>query len=141
MSLLTNLVDRIRPRAIVNAHCDVPCGIYDPHDALQAAQTCIRMTELLLEGEGNTGLAAQNTRVRQIVVKEEHATIAKDQILIIWTDYFKPPHLEKYPDLHEKVWLACQLGSQVKIGVNMDTAVAFKAALQEIGDIFWETKA
>ena len=45
MSLLANLANRIRPRAIVNAHCDVPCGIYDPHDALQAAQTCIRMTE------------------------------------------------------------------------------------------------
>ncbi|MCX8251652.1 MAG: superoxide dismutase, Ni [Dehalococcoidia bacterium] len=141
MSLLTNLTDRIAPRATVNAHCDVPCGIYDPHDALQAAQTCIRMTELLLEGEGDNSLAAQNTRVRQVLAKEEHAKKAKDDILVIWTDYFKPPHLEKYPDLHEKVWKACQLGSAVKIGVNMDTAVAFKAALQEIGDIFWETKA
>ncbi|MDA1257488.1 MAG: superoxide dismutase, Ni [Chloroflexi bacterium] len=141
MSLITNLVDQIRPRATVSAHCDVPCGIYDPAAALEAAQTCIRMTELLLEGDGKNDLAAQNTRVRQILVKEEHATKAKDDILVIWTDYFKPPHLEKYPDLHEKVWKACQLGSQVKIHVNMDTAVAFKAALQEIGDIFWATKA
>ena len=112
-----------------------------PQPEMLARDDVARMTELLLEGEGNTGLAADNTRVRQILVKEEHATMAKDNILVIWTDYFKPPHLEKYPDLHEKVWMACQLGSQVKIGVNMDTAVAFKAALQEIGDIFWETKA
>ena len=72
MSLLTDLTDRIRPRSTASAHCDVPCGIYDPHDALQAAQTCIRMTELLLEGEGDNSIAAQNTRTRQVLAKEEH---------------------------------------------------------------------
>ncbi len=144
MSLLTNLTDRIAPRATVNAHCDIPCGIYDPHDALQAAQTCIRMTELLLELDGSASgptLATRNSGIRYIMAKEEHAKKAKDDLLVIWTDYFKPPHLEKYPDLHEKVWKACQLGSTVKQTVDMDAAVAFKAAIQEIGDIFWETKA
>ncbi len=143
MSLLTSLADRIRPRATAHAHCDIPCGIYDPHDALQAAQTCIRMTELLLELDGSGGgpsLATRNSGVRYIQVKEQHAKKAKDELLIIWTDYFKPPHLEQHPDLHEKVWKACQLGSQVKQSVDMDTAVAFKAAIQEVADVFWATK-
>ena len=140
MSLLTNLTDRIAPRATVNAHCDVPCGIYDPHDALQAAQTCIRMTELLLEGEGDNSLAAQNTRVRQVLAKEEHAKKAKDDILVIWTDYFKPEHLAANPNLHTKVWEACKLGSHVKQHVDMAKAVEFKAALEEIGQAFTDSK-
>ena len=68
------------------------------------------------------------------------ATKAKNDILVIWTDYFKPEHLEKYPDLHEKVWNACKLGSYVKVNVDLDKAKEFKSALEEIGNIFWETK-
>lgn len=121
----------------VYAHCDIPCGIYDPHDSIEAAQTCIRMTELILEKKdsGDT-----NSITRYIVAKEDHAKKAKDGILIIWTDYFKPEHLEKHPDLHEKVWKACKLGSAVKQTVDMQTAQDFKASLEEIGSIFWETK-
>ena len=65
---------------------------------------------------------------------------AKEDILIIWTDYFKPEHVEKYPDLHEKVWNACKLGSYVKQNVDLAKAKEFKASLEEIGEIFWETK-
>ena len=122
------------------AHCDIPCGIYDPNDAIQAAQTCIRMTELILEKQNDDSLSAKNYISRYITVKETHAKKAKDDILIIWTDYFKDNHLEKYPDLHEKVWKACQLGSQVKQNVDMEKAKQFKASLEEIGEIFWETK-
>ena len=134
------LADRLSPFGVAHAHCDIPCGIYDPHDAIQAAQTCIRMTELILESEDVSTLGARNNLIRYVAAKEEHATKAKDDILIIWTDYFKPEHLEKYPNLHELVWNACKLGSQVKQNVDMDAAQAFKAALEEIGNIFWETK-
>ena len=132
--------DRLSPFGVAHAHCDIPCGIYDPHDAIQAAQTCIRMTELILESEDVSTLGARNNLIRYVAAKEEHATKAKDDILIIWTDYFKPEHLEKYPNLHELVWNACKLGSQVKQNIDMDAAQAFKAALEEIGNIFWETK-
>ena len=134
------LADRLSPFGVAHAHCDIPCGIYDPHDAIQAAQTCIRMTELILESEDVSTRGARNNLIRYVAAKEEHATKAKDDILIIWTDYFKPEHLEKYPNLHELVWNACKLGSQVKQNVDMDAAQAFKAALEEIGNIFWETK-
>ena len=134
------LADRLSPFGVAHAHCDIPCGIYDPHDAIQAAQTCIRMTELILESGDMSDVSARNNLIRYVAAKEEHAKKAKDDILIIWTDYFKPPHLEQYPNLHELVWNACQLGSQVKQNVDMDAAQAFKAALEEIGKIFWETK-
>ena len=139
-SLYQTLKD-LSPVKVAYAHCDIPCGIYDPHDAIQAAQTVIRMVELIGElGGDRTSIVAQNSFARYISVKEQHAKKAKDEILIIWTDYFKPEHLANYPDLHEKVWQACKLGSQVKQQVDMDKAVAFKAALEEIAAIFWETK-
>ncbi len=134
------LADRLSPFGVAHAHCDIPCGIYDPHDAIQAAQTCIRMTELILETEDVSSLGARNNLIRYVAAKEEHAKKAKDDILIIWTDYFKPEHLEQYPNLHELVWNACKLGSQVKQNVDMDAAESFKASLEEIGKIFWETK-
>lgn len=140
--MLANLLDKILPITEVTCHCDIPCGIYDPKDAIQAAQTVVRMTELLEELDYSSGPSASlgNSMARFVAAKEEHAKKAKDDILVIWTDYFKPEHLEKYPDLHEKVWNACKLGSYVKVNVDLDKAKEFKAALEEIGDIFWETK-
>jgi nickel superoxide dismutase len=75
-----------------------------------------------------------------VATKEEHATKAKDDILVIWTDYFKPEHAKKWPNLHEKVWNACKLGSYVKQHVDMAKAQEFKKSLEEIGAIFAETK-
>ena len=134
--------NKLSPFQIVNAHCDIPCGIYDPRDAIQAAQTVIRMTELIeeIDFSGGPSHDLANSMARYVTVKEEHAKKAKDDILIIWTDYFKPEHLEKYPDLHDKVWNACKLGSYVKQHVDMGKANEFKSALEEIGEIFWETK-
>ena len=141
LKTLARYASHVAPVGTAQAHCDIPCGIYDPRDAIQAAQTCVRMTELLTEiGEPN-GLAEHNSFSRFVAAKEEHDKKAKDDILVIWTDYFKPEHLAGYPDLHEKVWNACKLGSQVKQTVDMDAAKAFKAALEEIGEIFWATKA
>ena len=138
---IAKIIDRISPVGVADAHCDIPCGIYDPRDAIQAAQTVIRMTELIEElSAGDMSVAAGNSFGRYVTAKEEHAKKAKDDILVIWTDYFKPEHLADYPDLHEKVWNACKLGSQAKQNVDMEAAQGFKAALVEIGEIFWATK-
>ncbi|MCI0774364.1 MAG: superoxide dismutase, Ni, partial [Chloroflexi bacterium] len=99
---ITQFAGRVLPTRVVHAHCDIPCGIYDPRDAIQAAQTVIRMTELI-EGLGApSSVADHNSFVRYVQVKEEHAEKAKHDILIIWTDYFKPEHLAAHPDLHTK---------------------------------------
>ena len=98
------------------------------------------MTELIQELGVPSTVQEHNSLNRYVAVKEEHAKKAKDDILVIWTDYFKPEHLSAFPDLHTKVWEACKLGSQVKQHVDMDAAVAFKASLEEIGNAFAETK-
>ena len=137
---VTQFAGRVLPTRVVHAHCDIPCGIYDPRDAIQAAQTVIRMTELIGELGAPSSVADHNSFVRYVQVKEEHAEKAKHDILVIWTDYFKPEHLAAHPDLHTKVWEACKLGSHVKQHVDMDAAVKFKAALEQIGEAFAQTK-
>ncbi len=136
----SRIADRVIPVGFADAHCDIPCGIYDPRDAIQAAQTVIRMTELI-EGMGApSSVEDHNSFARYVAVKEEHATKAKNDILIIWTDYFKPEHLAAHPELHTKVWEACKLGSYVKQHVDMAKAIEFKAALEAIGAAFADTK-
>ncbi|MDE0592790.1 MAG: superoxide dismutase, Ni [Dehalococcoidia bacterium] len=137
---ISRIADRLLPVGSADAHCDIPCGIYDPGDAIQAAQTVIRMTELIEAMGVPTNVQDHNSFNRYVAVKEEHATKAKNDIVIIWTDYFKPEHLAAHPNLHTKVWEACKLGSQVKQHVDMEAAVAFKAAIEEIGAAFTETK-
>ena len=135
-------MDRAFPHSTAYGHCDIPCGIYDPHDPIQAAQTVIRMTELIqeLDASGADDVQSRNSMARYVAAKEEHATQAKNDLLVIWTDYFKPEHLGKYPDLHTKVWETCKLGSQAKQSVNMEAALGFRDGIKEIGDIFFETK-
>ncbi len=137
---IKRLADRILPFGTAEAHCDVPCGIYDPRDAIQAAQTVIRMTELIEALGVPSSVADHNSFVRYVQVKEEHAEKGKHDVLVLWTDYFKPEHAERWPDLHEKVWQACKLGGYVKQHVDMAKAQEFKAALEEIGELFAESK-
>jgi len=136
------LADGVLPIGVADAHCDIPCGIYHPHDALQAADTVIKMTSLIqdLEGKGTCDLAACHSMARYVMIKEQHAKKAKDELLILWTDYFKPEHLAAHPNLHEKVWKACKLGSATKQNVDLAKAREFKAAIEEISAIFHATK-
>ena len=130
------------PIQIANAHCDIPCGIYDPRDAIQAAQTVIRMTELIeeIDFSGGPSHNLANSMARYVHVKEEHAKKAKDDILIIWTDYFKPEHLADYPNLHELFWNANKLAGANKQGVSSASAKELVDAVDEIAKIFWATK-
>ena len=143
-----NLVDRMiaatqraLPAQDAAAHCDVPCGIYDPHAAQIAAHTIIRMVDLI-EGLGSdlNNAAHLNTISRHIAVKEQHAAIAEHEIIILWTDYFKPEHLEKAPNLHDLVWKTCKLTSTVKQQVNKQASLDLLAGVQEIAEIFWASK-
>jgi len=84
--------------------------------------------------------ASRNTYIRSVAVKEEHAQICKRELLILWTDYFKPEHLEKYPKLHDTFWKAAKLCSKNKQNVDAAAAGELQAAVKEISDIFWATK-
>ena len=139
------LIDRLSPPETVHAHCDIPCGIYDPHLAQQAAQTVIRMHQLIQDLPQPGGSKEEmdkygNSLSRYIAVKEEHAELCKKEIRIIWGDYFKPEHLEKSPDLHGTVWSIMKLGSKVRQEVNMPAAQDLLAEVQKFAEIFWASK-
>lgn len=130
------------PSQPVYAHCDVPCGIYDPKGAQIAAATVLKMVQKLLETpEVNKGVEDRNTVVRLIWTKEEHARKCKEEILILWTDYFKPEHLEMFPNLHEVFWKTAKLCSENKQHVSLESAQKLVAAVDEIADMFAKTKA
>jgi nickel superoxide dismutase len=128
------------------AHCDAPCGVYDPASARIAAEAALSMTKKILDlkasdgGDAKASAAYNNTLTRYIVVKEEQAQAAKDELLILWTDYFKPVHLEKYPNLHDTFWKAAKLCSAVKVEVSLEHANELMEAIKEIHGIFWASK-
>ena len=139
--------DRVAPPSIAHAHCDIPCGIYDPHAAQIAALTVVRMVQLIqgLAKPGDGGSKEEwDTYTMQIsrysAVKEEHARICEHEIVILWTDYFKPEHLDKHPNLHDVVWKTAKLTSTVKQQINMDAAQQLLAGTHQIAEIFWDTK-
>lgn len=141
------LLDRLHPPRRARAHCDIPCGIYDPHNAQIAALTVMRMvqlTEALAQPDASAGKSAQDTYAMQLsrytAVKEEHAKICEHELVVLWTDYFKPEHLEKFPNLHDVFWKATKLTSSAKQQLNKDTAGQLLAACQEVAEIFWASK-
>src|SRR5437868_7516572 len=96
---------RMLPTESAYAHCDIPCGIYDPKPAQIAAATVLKMVQKIKEADHpDKSLDDRNILVRAIWTKEEHARKCKEEILILWTDYFKPEHLEKWSDLHDTIW-------------------------------------
>lgn len=134
------------PATEASAHCDGPCGVYDPASARIAAEAAVSMTKKILAleppaaGDSQAWASYLNTMSRYVQIKEEQAHLAKTDLLVLWTDYFKPVHLEQYPDLHTTFWNATKLCSSVKVEVNLDHANELMAAIEEIHKIFWATK-
>lgn len=129
----------LKPRTVVHAHCDVPCGIYDPSTAQIAAKTVKAMYDKFLAVEGDDN-KARNSKVRMVLVKEEHAQKVKDELLILWTDYFKPNHEADHPGLGEKIKAACNTASKAKQDFDPAHADQLIAQVDEIAGIFWDTK-
>ncbi|MCU0238925.1 MAG: superoxide dismutase, Ni [Pyrinomonadaceae bacterium] len=124
------------------AHCDGPCGVYDPASIRIAAEAVVSMTKKILDLKKPEGddKAYQNTLARYISIKEEQATLAKKEILVLWTDYFKPNHLEQFPNLHDVFWKAAKLCSACKYELSLQHCEELMAACKEIHDIFWASK-
>src|SRR3990167_8084568 len=118
------LIDQIFPPKIAWAHCDVPCGIYDPHEAQMAAHTVLRMTQMIFDLETSSKEPSFDERKRIISqvarltkVKEEHAELVKHQVRVIWGDYLKPEHFEKHKDLHNLVFKIMKQASSTRQSV------------------------
>ena len=141
------LLDRVSPPETVHAHCDIPCGIYDPHLAQIAALTCVRMNQLINDlgdapgpGDKQKSDAYHNSMARYVTVKEEHAELAKHEVRIIWGDYIKPEHVDAHKDVHSTVFSIMKLGSKVRQNVDLKAAEELLAEVQKFAEIFWQTK-
>lgn len=128
------------------AHCDGPCGVYDPASIRIAAEAVLSMTKKIMDLQAPTSGDAKsianytNTMSRYISIKEEQATLAKKEMLVLWTDYFKPNHLEQFPNLHDTFWKAAKLCSACKYEVSLEHATELMDACKEIHDMFWASK-
>ncbi|MEK6987542.1 MAG: superoxide dismutase, Ni [Candidatus Thermoplasmatota archaeon] len=144
---LLRALDRVAPARVAHAHCDIPCGIYDPHHAQLAAHTVIRMVDLIgqLEKPGPDATPEQrqeyhNKLARYIATKEQHAEIYKGEVRVLWGDYFKPEHVQQFPQLHDIVWKALKSASKGRQEINLQGAEDMLNQANEIAEIFWKTK-
>lgn len=146
LKTVVNALNRVAPAQTAEAHCDGPCGVYDPSSARIAAEAAVSMTKKIValetpDASDSAAMAAYlNTLARYVAIKEEQAHLAKEELLVLWTDYFKPPHLEQYPNLHTTFWKAAKLCSAVKVEVSVEHAGELMDAIKEIHTIFWATK-
>lgn len=126
----------------VSAHCDVPCGIYEVDTMRHAADTCLRMVEKMevLPESGGAKNDAHNNFIRMVATKEKHAQLCKEQLYILWSDYFKPEHLTDFPDLHETFWQATKQCGKVKQTVSRDEAQKLITLVGKVADMFEASK-
>jgi len=132
MRLLTRLLE---PKTIVHAHCDLPCGVYDPAQARIEAESVKACQE---KYQGNDD---HEFRERAVFIKEQRANLVKEHLWVLWTDYFKPEHLEKYSQLHDLFWQATKEAGLAKKSQDPAQGQKLLDLIDEIGKIFWETKA
>lgn len=142
-------ISAIFPAPVAHAHCDLPCGIYDPHHAIIGALTVVRMMDIIteiaehLQNEEEkymSDIGMHNNMARAIAIKEDHAELVKKEVRTIWGDYFKAEHLEKFPELHTLSYEIMQLASKSKQSVERDTAMQLLNKVNEFAEIFWKTK-
>jgi nickel superoxide dismutase len=125
----------LRPHRIVHAHCDLPCGIYDP------AQARIEAESVKAIQEKYQGSDDADFRDRAMLIKELRANLVKEHLWVLWTDYFKPEHLENYPQLHELFWNATKEAGDAKKSQDPAQGQKLLDQIDEISKIFWETKS
>ena len=146
MRLVISSIFKNLPARKVHAHCDGPCGVYDPASARVAAEAVLSMTKKLLDlnppssNDSAEWATYNNTFSRFVAVKEEQAQETKEELLILWTDYFKPEHLAAFPDLHDTFWKAAKLCSACKVNIDQGKAEELMAAVEKIHNMFWTSK-
>ena len=129
------------PRA--SAHCDIPCKIYDPITAQLAALTVVRMMDLIKETTGDhpqAGPADQAQLIRLVVEKETHAKAVKDEVRVIWGDYFKTPQFEQVPGVHDLVHGIMLQASRCKQGIEREAGLELMQLVNRFAEAFWQTK-
>jgi nickel superoxide dismutase len=125
----------LAPRRTVHAHCDLPCGVYDPAQARIEAES-VKACQEKFQGSDDAEF-----RARAVSIKEERANMVKEHLWVLWTDYFKPEHLEKHPNLHDLFWSATKEAGAAKKSNDPAQGQKLLDSIDEIAKVFWETKS
>ncbi len=117
----------------VYAHCDLPCGVYDPAQArIEAESVFMIMSKYASQHDED--------KIRAIVIKEQRAELVKHHLWVLWSDYFKPEHLKQFPDLHDLFWRATKAASDTKKSVDPTVGQKLLDLIAEITKVFDATK-
>jgi nickel superoxide dismutase len=144
---IERLVDVVHPPRTVYAHCDIPCGIYDPYEIQISALTVLRMDQLIAElpvpaadakPEDRTAFVSKLSRYTS--VKETHSERVKSEVRIIWGDYFTPDHAKAHPEVHDLSWKILKQASKTRQATNLADAQELLKLVQEFSELFWLTK-
>jgi nickel superoxide dismutase len=131
---ILSVLDRVSPPRIAHAHCDLPCGVYDPAQARIEAEAVKGIMERFNASDDDS------FRTRALFIKEQRAELLKHHLWVLWTDYFRPEHLEAYPNLHELFWNATKTAGAAKKTTDVAVADDLLDQVAVIEKIFWETK-
>lgn len=140
MKLFNLFLDKLLFEQKAFAHCDIPCGIYDPHNAQMAAHTVLRMTNMLMDLKREDETKTEHDIARLTHVKEEHGHLVEDELGTLENDYFKPEHFEVNPNLKELLEKAVKLSIKVRQSIDIDLAVELLETVLQISEIFYKTK-
>ena len=131
MSIANAVLRVVAPRTYVRAHCDLPCGVYDPEQARIEAESCYKIIEKYAANDDAA------FRSRAILIKEERAELVKHHLDVLWHDYFKPEHLDKVANLHDLFWQASKQASKVKASTDLADARKLLDLIDEV-DAAWK---
>ena len=127
---MSRLTRWLAPTTVARAHCDLPCGVYDPEQARIEAESVYRTIEKYQASSDD------QFRSRAIGIKEERAELVKHHLDVLWHDYFKPEHLEKYPNLHDVFWQANKQASKVKASLDLEDAKKLLALIDQVDEMW-----
>ena len=133
--MLGRILTSLFPTITARAHCDLPCGVYNPMQARIEAESVKAIIAKYQSSDDEV------FRQRAVLIKEQRAELVKHHLWVLWTDYFKPEHVEQYPQIHDLFWQATKLAgaSGAKGGMDPDVAQQLLDKIEEISEIFWET--
>jgi nickel superoxide dismutase len=147
LALVERLRDAVHPPHAVYAHCDIPCGIYDPHEAQISALTVLRMDQLIAELPMPAADAKPEDRAAYVskiarftAVKESHSERVKAEVRVIWGDYVTPDHAKQFPQFHDLTWKILKQSSKTRQGTSLADAQELLKLVQEFSELFWQTK-
>jgi len=131
---LNALLDATTTPLVVSAHCDLPCGVYDPAQARIEAQSVKGIMEKF------NASSDPDFKTRALILKEERCELVKHHLWVLWTDYFKVEHLKAFPNLHDLFWMATKTAGDAKKSSDTTIADRLLAEIDDIAEIFWATK-